>query len=1137
MTTQYRFGYVDPKNQENLSAYGFKILAEGYDDKTIRNIYDSYAGGAVNIPVAVPSPYAVLNLVKVAFDNACQLIINKADTIKITEENGREKLEPMKNEGNNVLICREDVLNVFNTLDLAELVFNGIIDCIELKQTDIDDLKKSKDERHSNLGTVLDEYKELENDDFGLKDSSNNFKFCLLKYKSDVIGGSSNATLFFPTRNNRLLKNASESLNTEFSKRNWFDHNDKIKDKISGTYESIAEILTKDFTGRGVDFKKWIIQLLDGNNIPIGKYINSVRGDDINGESIKENIDAWKNKYNPNKHVVEDISTIVQERNDITEKCFIIDNADISKSERDKFLNELYTTSIGALKEAIKILNNQGMKDNGIFADYLVRIPHIVSDKFNVIEVNGAYYLPPINKNTEYSFKDIECREAAGGQGVEISLKSDKNVYKVYNDSAAIDRRRKIGRIVTGDFNVALFPFIKGAKEYKIQLVERIRKENLVQSNKVWVESAIKSNLAAIDDEPYFVRRQDMDVKTTYINLLHPNHGNLSINLQMKCEGDDFNVRLEPNFKDNTPTRSNETFVFAVDFGTTNTHIACKINGRSETFSLDNYVATLIDFNNPSADWHHGYLVHEFLPLNIGKPTFRTVLFSNKNADDEGRNTDQLREKFKDIGVYNIPFGYGSLSIDGDKLHSNIKWQREHGEHIHFLREMGLLLYTKVLKDGGKSSLNKTEIYFTWPHSMPEKVFNGLKKFWMDFYKEFFLDNMGASDDQVKEKIKEVSESFAPVLYYMDHQETPVDCRDKLVLCVDIGGGTTDCGAIIKHTSSQATTCEMPLESSFRFASNSIFGGTVDPIAKTEPMGDMFFNSMTEKYKKLYEDILQEKKLNHTDFLYGMGESNFYKIVKSKESGEINNWLFTFDSEFEDRHKYVKKLKNDERFKIVFLYYFFVIIYHVAKSLKERYGETKLPSVSEIVFSGYGSKVLNILDFKENKNVLEEMVLEVFSKVLGEKWIKECSRENNFKIKMRFDDDNAKELTAKGSLEFATIGQNIKITSGESKEFYGGFISNENLCVIRNNFESFRDIFLEIVKKNDRWKDTFDISKRNYLLTFESTLKEKLEEIFIRTDNRITIEDRYKEGNYVSSPLFPFEMMIFKAFSALSTLD
>jgi hypothetical protein len=1140
METHYKFGYANVGAMDNLSDFGFKFLDEGYDDKTIRNIYDSYAGRATDIPVSVPSPFAILSLVKTAFDNACELIINKDDKVKIIEENGKERLEHTENKNHNVLICRDDMLNVFNTLDLAELTFHGIVNYIELGQDTIDTLKKEiSDERHINLGTVLDEYKKLDGDIFGLKDGKENFKFYLLKYGPNVIGGSSKATLFFPTRNNDLLKKVATSLNTKFPGRSWFDHDHIVKDKISGTYQSITEILSEDFVGRDFEFKKWIVQLLADSNTSIGKYIKNVRGEDIDGQNIRLNIGQWRKDYNPqNKLTLDNIGEIIQNRIDEImgirvkedeelkrQKLSIIDRADISEDYKSILRESLDSMNKKELEDRISKIKIQG-----IFADYIVKVHYDkVSDHFKVLELDGSYYLPPLNQNANYSCDNIELKYRPENKSeIEIFLKGTQ-YKKTYGNQ--VHRDTGLGQIVQGNFNVALFPFVSNAEEYRAQLVER-------------ADSEAKANLKNKDNggHDFFERRKiDLDkgndVRTIYVNLENP-----VMNFQMRYDRDDFNIRLEPRFK---PVNiiQNANFSFAVDFGTTNTHISYRLgNAPPKTFDLDNYIATLKDMSqDKELETFHIYLDAEFLPLKIGdKYSFplRTILSSDEEAARQNRNTNIVRKVFKDIGVYNIPFGYGSLEMFGYKYHPNLKWHKENDEYKHFLREIGLLLYTKVILEGGSASLPNTKIYFSYPLSLGDGPTKKLKVFWTEFYEKFFLSKDTSSKEKrielASQFITEVPESYAPVLYYLKHRQALADIQDKIVLCVDIGGGTTDCAALIREDDNGKMEDKMVLQSSFRFASSSIFGGTIDMATRESAYN---FNHLTEKYIDIYmkdgegdaAGILKKIKHGTTGKMYGNRDAIFKDIVEKNNSNEINSCLFSFDSTtFKDQDdRYVEKLKNDDSYKIVFLYYFSVIVYHLAKLLEKKYNGTKVPPLSEIIFSGNGSKVLDILDFSLiNKDVLRKIVQDIFSEVKVLNLTEECKE-----VKLRFDPTKSKVLTAEGSL------MPIDVKQCEATEIYGKFLNKDNKAEtdeIKALFESFNKIFLKIVEGK---LDSFQIKPKSFK-KFKETIDAETRNIFTLVNTMAITQSVYGDAmdreEYVESPMIPFEMMIFTLFRSLS---
>jgi hypothetical protein len=305
------------------------------------------------------------------------------------------------------------------------------------------------------------------------------------------------------------------------------------------------------------------------------------------------------------------------------------------------------------------------------------------------------------------------------------------------------------------------------------------------------------------------------------------------------------------------------------------------------------------------------------------------------------------------------------------------------------------------------------------------------------------------------------------------------------------------------------------------------------------------FNYLTEKYIDIYNgndvgkgpSVLKQLKINNKDKMYGNKESIFEVVTKNNDSSEINSCLFLFDSTtsipLKGEDKYAIKLKNDEQYKIVFLYYFSIIIYHLAKLVEKRYKmelDKPVPPVSAIIFSGNGSKVLEILGFSDaNEKVLKEIVRDIFVEV-------GVLNETNKEIIIRFDPIKSKVLTAEGSLMLPPDMTSDDIC--KKTELYGEYInkdSKEEIDQIRIMFDSFNETFLDIINRAGRLEN-FEINGKS-LEKFRDTIKNETKNIFTLVNSMSITKKQYENAmeaeKYVESPMIPFEMMIFTLFSSL----
>lgn len=1200
-------GYVNETILGATNDRGFYSLSGPYDSDVIRTISDIDEGKSEDLPVAVPSPFAILDLPRAAFKNVNRYLQN---TITGGDKPARGF----------VVASKEDFRLVKQILDMIEL----FVECPSklkftlIEQQQIEDLKTTSNHntKHINLAKALDAFKQVDGKTFGFVEN-NKFKIYLIEYGENenfkLIGGTSKETMFFVTRDNEKLKNIE--ITTECGKnRTLFsnkinNYNYDYTETEDNANENarkrlfLKEII-KDFDDRGKKFKEWIVKFLKDTDNPISRYIKILHDDKLRekagisvpvyvGNKIQQikGLTEKKSEDAEGKEITieeNEIHKIVKSDNgyeyikiDLDGECVKIDifidkkqKKDIRNKMRDlinKIENEeikknfvskmdsIFMNIATLTREVEKIIGEDKIKN--IFSDYIVKLDYKPNDDFKYVEVDpqkdGYYFLYPIKAGEPYISGDEYKLKIHREPDllIEVYNIKDNKICKKYRMDEDTEPTPEMGVILDGsNFNVALFPFVKNAREYRVQLVENLS------------DSKIKSCFKKSSN--VYVRREEANGwKTTYLKyLLADTNDPLNINLEMKCGNNSFDIRIIPKLP-NAGTTS-DAFSFSVDFGTTNTHIAYKKNDESSNHFVmpSKYLANLKGIEekgieektkgeeiDPEKMAMSNYLIDEFLPSKISNGEYgfplRTLLLSQ-----EGHNKEKDAElEFHYLGAYNIPFGYGTQQIVGYKSWSDLKWESTlaNSRDNIFLEEIAFLLHTKVLVEGGRNSFGKTKIYFSYPISMDDDNVKKLKTHWINLYARFFDADVLNTSEQDQDKsqfpIKMVKESLAPVKYFLENPNTiggSLSMKDKLVLCVDIGGGTTDYSAFTEI--GNENEIDVVLQSSMRFAGNSIFGGSIDEDYKKK----VKYNYLTYKYMAFYNKIFEVKASNNYSYQYY--SEIFKEIIKTKNSTDINSCLFQFDTilfnePVSDRYRYNNMLKEDKDYKIVFLYYFSVIIYHLAKSLKKRYEEelkTPILPISEIIFSGNGSKILDILDYETKKSYLEFIVGDIFANVLNKQDIKS--------VKLRFPKDKlrpnlSKVLTAEGSL----CSEDKKIKEGEEDQYkkikpniidvydchYIDF--EKNLSKIKENFNELNQFFINIMKVDKRY-EVFCITEFEKV---KSILIEKnskiVYDILEDLNNKKLTQNEYKnfaekrDYQKIPSPMLGFEQLIFKLFEIL----
>jgi hypothetical protein len=415
-------------------------------------------------------------------------------------------------------------------------------------------------------------------------------------------------------------------------------------------------------------------------------------------------------------------------------------------------------------------------------------------------------------------------------------------------------------------------------------------------------------------------------------------------------------------------------FEFAIDFGTSNTHIEYRVDGGNiQPFTINEEETMIAALNSGYGRAYSNTIMADFLPDQIGKdykfPT-RTVLSEKMGLDWIGSAITAMAET-------NIPLAYQSLPLPKyNKTSVDLKWAREmetKSRISSYFENILILLRNKVLLNGG--DLASTKIAWFYPSSMSSKRVAEIRKSWSELYEKYF----GGSADK---NVITMSESIAPYMFYKKENRATTD-----VVSIDIGGGTSD--ILI------AQNGEEKYLTSVRFAANTIFDSL--PCA---------YNPFVNKYWDTFSSILDKNNMGDIKQLV----ENLK--LEQKPASEVIMLLFSLSSNrdiiekhIENKTDYSAMLFGDSNLKILFLLFYTALIYHIAKIMKAK----KLKEPRYLTFSGTGSKVLNILIDPKDKSTLEKYTKLIFEKVL-ERGYDEDGLDIIINVK------NPKEVTCKGAL-------------------------------------------------------------------------------------------------------------------------
>lgn len=1106
------FGY-----SKNSGKHWF--VTDGYTDKEIENIKDPEGGNGTELPTAIPSPFARIDLVKTAFRN-----ISRTPMLTYHEKEGA------------VIAGKEEEKLVSHTLDLAEMLFNmeSLKDHLKIivwdKALALQQLKKGSPV-HTRLAETLELYLNQDRDAYNFDQVK---RLYLIEYNHKIIGSTSPVTLFFPTAND--LSHARIKLNNNYT-----------------TFDTEATPLYK----RDVEFQKYLYLLFKA-------HPELTKSQKLFHDYLISNLNILNRLNHPlfsaiNKLNPADFTTKFEELNaGSSGKVIEILNVFLRKRKKEDMIGALQSSDFIIISDKYKqnlkplVLQNDFYKpfqyandpwDASIKVPYAVAESQLEKRKLPGISIQYPYltvsdflepylirlvypihgenffdgnliieagedtkgYLLPLKK-LFFDFYDsqdlmesmpgkpqIELIQGAAGSVkvvLKIPVKKDNEYItfeRIYHSSSGLqtpEEDNNKGIIVEHQFGISLFPFLKTTNpshsdSYRVQLVDRDI-AGILKNTQYDLEFYTNTGNQTISKTGKTTRTSksaiDMRAGSEYY-VLEASFDFIRVTTKYSSDASGI---LIPKWKE--CGSGNESFSFSVDFGTTNSHIEYKVgNGSPKPFDItwsDLQVATLYD---PIREKNEGHLAREgviaisesidfeFVPLLLGgnipldqqlpgvmfKFPQRTVM-----ANSHDINFDTTNHTLAD---FNIPFTY-EKRISKGHIEKNLKWakkERGNDQRVRaFFEELIMLMRNKVLLNNGK--LSETKLIWFYPSSMKPGRKAQLEGLWNELYQKYFNPNNSTIG---------ITESLAPFYYFKGAKKITGGAYNPVV-SIDIGGGTTD---VVVFKSNKPL-----VQTSFKFAANTIFGDGFSEQGAAD--SNLLIGKYTSYFKKLLEI---NKHPDLTDVLKDVIQANrtedintfFFSIVNNPKIGD--NKLYCYNT----------LLSKDEDLKIIFLYFYTAIVYHIAALMK--YQGIELPN--HLVFSGTGSKILNILtaDF----NILGQLSQHIFETVYQSPY-----EDNELKIEM--EKFIPKEVTCKGGLmtDADELKMNVKdigfILTGLEAQFPKGVayddLNEEAKLQLVSWVESFNTFFFQLNQHFD-FRDYFNISEASWSL-FKKEIGKNLRE-------------------------------------------
>lgn len=480
------------------------------------------------------------------------------------------------------------------------------------------------------------------------------------------------------------------------------------------------------------------------------------------------------------------------------------------------------------------------------------------------------------------------------------------------------------GAIVEKKFGLGILPLIRFPegvqKDYRIAFFDK---------GYHLAELTCFDHRNKVDDIQHIIRKEadrSLSLCSSESYIIKENFDRIQIRVEGIGEG-----YILPIFKE---APGNTQYTFAVDFGTTNTHIeyCTDQNPNPIAFNISPKEKQLTQLHSDYGADHDirlGFL-HDFIPDTIGENNdvyafpMRTVYAFRKGFEE----TQQPRP----LADGNIPFLYEKeATLQYNDIRTNLKWgdsrndkERQRMESLLNLdiETLFILMRNKVVLNGG--FLSGTKIVWFYPASMTLGKINQFKKIWNDAYIKYF-----GTDTK---NVISISESTAPYSYYSKKR----GARSEVVT-IDVGGGTTDVFVVERNVP------QMLL--SFRFASNAIFGDGYNY--------DSDQNGFVTLYKNMYVEMLNSNKLLPLT-------QALNQIESQKRSSDIVAFLFSLVGDKVGNNKafnFLEKLEANDRLRYVFIIFYGAILYFIAKSMKAQ----GLKKPLTLAFSGNGAHSLKIV--------------------------------------------------------------------------------------------------------------------------------------------------------------------------------
>lgn len=878
---------------------------------------------------------------------------------------------------------------------------------------------------------------------------------------SQLLGGTSPLTLFFPAPDVRpLLRPDGTKVNRSNGVGAYFDAQYVALDTREFTFRQyVYHLFAFELALAGGSLAPAVLAVLD--NAQLAALKMGIPADltalyptltDYRGNPVY--VGSWPVRIRPDVSIVHDSDFFIRASRPQGDKKRPIVLRPGLKAPGKKYLNETLwdETTVVPTADAADLpdrvlpgvsFQHPYLTTGDFLEDTLLAVPYEVDDtRFHTGQVTyqpgtnrKQGVLLPIKRQYFEYFEPHELREhlkidfEPGCVRVKLSIPVQTGLPIVYEQAYYEEARDDnpyqptIKRLRNTNISLAIFPFVKAKNApqyndfYKVMLVDANR-ENALINKEVELAFYVDNQQILLDGAARSVavyRRTNKaeDNASIYYEIQRTHFDLIEVSSPEPATGRGLVV---PNWP--VKPMGTKLFRFAVDFGTTNTHVAWHDHptGDPQPFRFgpnagrDDTAVVLL--KKPGADHNQTrygqlfqgieldirpnapigipglstYVEREFIPPYVGggdSPFAFPIRTATYEAAGFRSQAGQIPAPAV-LGAVNIGFGINSEIGVKPHYETNLKWQNTLDLPTRlrvqaFFRELLLLFRASVLLNEG--DVAATQLIWFAPLSFREHDRDQYQEDWDRLFREVF---------HVTTKTTYIPESAAPYYFLRKTGRVALGVNDDAAF-IDIGGGTTDV-LLLRNK-------QPDLSTSFRFAGNDLWGdgaATVSGTAKDNGLVRFGLDALGSAHWPAYVDAAVKN-----------------PAFKSEDIASI---LFAHEKEVQ----FADRLRRAEHLRVLFYLHFGAIIYHIGQLVKLR--ELKIPAV--LSFTGRGSLFLNFLVAGGNNQPLTALALDILRHVTKQE------KPAQFEIVMA---DDPKQATANGGV---LAGANAKewTADGASRE-------------------------------------------------------------------------------------------------------